>query len=372
LFYDGRSAQLAAGRFLLSVGFILVQRILEAGEIETLDHNAIPRLLLPQPKSAFAARAARLRQLAVGDVAGTPVGVTLRGYLLLMAALVDAQAAVSAALPEGAITLPPLEEMQLAHRHRMPLVPISGERDPVWRTIFTSLLDHLDTLVTTQPQLAQVLGELRTLAPEALERTADAVLAQDAAAVNPLHAPFVAAALQIVWTTQAALLQELEVPTLETGVLCPVCGSHPVASVIRIGGQSQGYRYLQCGICTSEWHLVRVKCTTCESTAKISYRNLDHVDAVAPAIAVGGSVSAAELAKTIKTEANKANDPKKVARAETCEECHTYRKIFNQEHDYNVEPLADDLATLTLDLLVTEEGFARASGNPLLWFSAEA
>jgi FdhE protein len=64
---------------------------------------------------------------------------------------------------------------------------------------------------------------------------------------------------------------------------------------------------------------------------------------------------------------NKANDPKKVARAETCDDCHTYRKVFNQEHDYNVEPLADDLASLMLDLLVGEAGYQRASGNPLLW-----
>ena len=31
---------------------------------------------------------------------------------------------------------------------------------------------------------------------------------------------------------------------------------------------------------------------------------------------------------------------------------------------------ADDLASLTLDLLVGEAGYARASGNPLLWFNA--
>ncbi|HEV7815549.1 MAG TPA: formate dehydrogenase accessory protein FdhE, partial [Janthinobacterium sp.] len=328
----------------------MVQRILEAGEIESLDHNAIPRLLLPQALGVFSARAARLRQLAQGDVTGTPVGETLRGYLLLMAALVDAQAAVTSALPAGAVTLPPLEDMQLAHAHHMPLVPISGARDPLWRTIFASLLDHLDTLVTTQPQLKQVLGELRGLDGAALDACADAVLEQDAAAVNPLHAPFVAAALQVLWTVQAGQLQALEVPTLETGVLCPVCGSHPVASAIRIGGQSQGYRYLQCGICASEWHMVRVKCSTCESNGKISYRSLDHVDAVEAPVAVGGNVSAADLAKTAKPQ-NKANDPKKVARAETCEDCHSYRKIFNQEHDYHVEPLADDLASLTLDLL---------------------
>ena len=152
-------------------------------------------------------------------------------------------------------------------------------------------------------------------------------------------------------------LRATRVPDLETGALCPVCGSHPVASVIRIGGQSQGYRYLHCGICESEWHMVRVKCSTCEQNGKIAYQGLDANDA-APFDPV--------TAKDDKL-ANKANDPKKVARAETCDDCHTYRKVFNQEHDYNVEPLADDLASLMLDLLVGEAGYQRASGNPLLW-----
>ena len=102
----------------------MVQRILEAGDIESLDHNAIPRLLLPQAAAAFTARAARLRQLAKGDVTGTPVGATLSGYLMLMAALVDAQAAVSVALPKDAVTLPPLADMQQAHAHHMPLIPV--------------------------------------------------------------------------------------------------------------------------------------------------------------------------------------------------------------------------------------------------------
>jgi FdhE protein len=132
-----------------------------------------------------------------------------------------------------------------------------------------------------------------------------------------------------------------------------------VASVIRIGGQSQGYRYLQCGMCASEWHMVRVKCSCCEKNGKIAYQSLTSADDNSEAeVAAGAAIS-------------KANDPSKVARAETCDDCHTYRKIFNQEHDYNVEPLADDLASLMLDALVAEAGYARASGNPLLWFNAK-
>ena len=43
------------------------------------------------------------------------------------------------------------------------------------------------------------------------------------------------------------------------------------------------------------------------------------------------------------------------------------RKILYEERDTAVEPVADDLASLALDLLLAEEGYHRASGNPLLW-----
>src|ERR1700726_1832792 len=54
-------------------------------------------------------------------------------------------------------------------------------------------------------------------------------------------------------------------------------------------------------------------------------------------------------------------------RAETCEQCHGYRKILYQEKDSGVEPVADDVASLTLDLLLGEQGYHRVSNNPLLW-----
>lgn len=343
------------------MGTPLVQRILQPGEIEGLDHNAIPRLLLPQPTSLFTARALRLRELAQGKIKGIPVDAGMQGYLVLMAALADAQAAVVAKLAPGAVPVADADALRRAVQHRMPVLPVSGARPPVWRTIFHDLLSELAATAAAQPALSagltQVLAQLRALDDAALDACADAVLDENGDNLNPMHAPFVAAALQILWSTSASQLRATRVPDLETGALCPVCGSHPVASVIRIGGQSQGYRYLHCGICESEWHMVRVKCSTCEQNGKIAYQGLDAKDA-APFDPV--------TAKDDKL-ANKANDPKKVARAETCDDCHTYRKVFNQEHDYNVEPLADDLASLMLDLLVGEAGYQRASGNPLLW-----
>ena len=45
----------------------------------------------------------------------------------------------------------------------------------------------------------------------------------------------------------------------------------------------------------------------------------------------------------------------------------SYRKVVNQEKDPMAEPLADDLASLMLDLLMGETKFQRASANPLLY-----
>ena len=46
-------------------------------------------------------------------------------------------------------------------------------------------------------------------------------------------------------------------------------------------------------------------------------------------------------------------------KAETCDECHTYAKMLYQAQDMKVDPFADDLATLGLDLLVGEAGWSR-------------
>lgn len=47
------------------------------------------------------------------------------------------------------------------------------------------------------------------------------------------------------------------------------------------------------------------------------------------------------------------------AKAETCDECHTYAKMLYHAKDMSADPFADDLATLGLDLLVAEAGWSR-------------
>jgi FdhE protein len=168
-----------------------------------------------------------------------------------------------------------------------------------------------------------------------LDAQADALLAQRYAEVSPATAPFIMAALQVIWTDLASRLDTRDIPYVDAPGACPVCGVPPVASIVRVGGAYQGYRYVQCSLCGTETHVVRVKCTNCDSTKGIAYHGIDGGD---PAV-----------------------------KAESCDECHTYRKIGYQEKDLDFEPLADDLASLTLDLLMSDAGYRRASPNPLLW-----
>ncbi|KVP08936.1 formate dehydrogenase accessory protein FdhE [Burkholderia ubonensis] len=304
---------------------LVTQRILEPNEISALDHSAIPRFRLPERATVFSARAARLRQLA--DL--NPIS----GYLRLMAVVADAQHAV---LQDFAAQMPSQDAIARAQRHSMPLVPaLGGERDPQWRAVLYELLDRVEGAGLVNPPLAKLLDRLRLMAPAELDAQADAILALRFAEVDPATAPFLMAALQVVWTDLASRTQPADVPFLDQPGLCPVCGTHPVASVVRVGGQYEGYRFLQCGLCTTEWHMVRTKCTHCDSTKGIAYHGIE-----------GGS---------------------EAVKAESCDECKTYRKIGYQNKDYDFEPLADDLASLTLDLLMNEAGYQRSSPNPLLW-----
>lgn len=306
----------------------MTNRILQPGEIESLDHSAIPRIRLPERAALFSDRAARLRKLADSN----PIG----GYLRLMASVCEAQQHL---LNGFTPKMPTAQALADAQQCSMPLIPaLAPLRDHVWHEVLRKLLDRVEAAGAVTPALGKVLDTLRGYDAQALESHADAILAQRYSEVDPACAPLIIAALQIVWTAMASRLDPRAVPYLDTPGLCPVCGAQPVASIVRIGGPYQGYRYLQCGLCTSEWHMVRVKCSNCDSTKGIAYHGVD-----------GGNGGNGAL------------------KAESCDECHSYRKIGYQEKDVEFEPLADDLASLTLDLLMNDAGYRRSAPNPFLW-----
>jgi FdhE protein len=363
-----------------------MQRILDPAQIEAFAERAIPRVRLFDPASLFAARARRLRALAVEHALGD--------YLRLMAALADAQQGaldklvalsrpgVPASDPPkgrgGAASSDPVQyassppsragkgaQSELAHAHRMPLFqaaawPRDGKgarfelahahkmplfqaaawpRDGLWLTVLSELCTSIAAASGFPAGVRSVCERILASDAAATEAQADILLAARTHEVDAQAAPFVMAALQVYWASMVASLEVRDVAQIDVPGVCPVCGTLPVSSIVRADKRHQGYRYLHCALCATEWHLVRIVCSHCQATEGIAYHTIE-----------GGSDA---------------------VRAESCGQCHTYRKILHQEKDPGVEPVADDLATIALDLLMTEEGFHRGSGNPLLWQNTE-
>lgn len=271
----------------------------------------------------FTERAERFRALAPGHA--------LQAYLHFAAALSFAQAEILHSSP----TLPVPDESTLAHcrDHGLPPLSVDGHRrDPAWREGLIQLVHALAHAPLPAPA-AEVLQQLQASRPDHLETAASALLAGAYAGLDAGEAPFVAAALQLYWAKMALQIGDRATALPAQIGLCPVCGSHPVASVVRIGGAQQGLRYLVCSLCAAEWHMVRVKCSACGSTKGISYLGIE-----------GAS---------------------QAVKAESCGECKTYLKIFYLEQDTSLVPAADDLATLALDMLVDQDGYNRIGPNLL-------
>jgi FdhE protein len=303
-----------------------VQRILEPGQIEALAQRSIARVRLPDRARLFAARAERLRSLAENHR-------TLGDYLRLMATVADAQ---HAALTHYEAAGPTPAQIEAAQTHGMPVVPATAwPRDARWREVLTQVCDAVVASSTAPQGARDTCIAVRQWSVEQVETQADRLLAGSNDGVEAAAAPFVMAALQVAWVALSSRLAATDVADLEAPGVCPVCGCLPVASIVHAESQAYGYRYLHCGLCATEVHRVRVTCTHCGSTKGITYESIE------------GAPEA--------------------VRAECCGECHGYRKIVYQEKDPAVEPVADDLASLALDLLLTEAGYHRASGNPLLW-----
>ena len=114
---------------------------------------------------------------------------------------------------------------------------------------------------------------------------------------------------------------------------CPSCGGPPVASLVVGWAGAHNSRFCVCSLCATQWNYVRIKCTLCGSTKGISYQ---HVES------------------------------DKMVRAETCDSCHGYVKILQQIQNPALDPVADDVVSLALDLLVRELGYRRGAVNPFM------
>jgi FdhE protein len=282
-----------------------------------------PFAVLPDPVSLFINRSKRLGKLASQH--------ELAPYLRFLAALTRAQHVIQGDLPSA--PLPSSESMSRALQHGMP--PIAGkafEPDPVSALTIDRLLDrlaHADVPAAT----ASAIQGLRAASADERRRMTAAVLKDAATGDDVAQRVLLIAGLQVHLSRLAAQLSTTDLKPIADGV-CPACGGEPMTSSVVGWPKAHNTRFCTCSLCATMWNVVRVKCVLCSSTGGISYHTIE-----------GGS-------QTVK--------------AETCDKCGRYVKILYQVNDPALEPLADDVATLGLDMLVTQEGWNRGGKNPFL------
>ncbi len=233
-----------------------------------------------------------------------------------------------------------------------------------WLSFVATLADAQQAVIgkaASQPHDRQWLADLRDLLAglaaqvppsaqavvEALEQADDTALGDSRERLSAGHAtrddlaaaPFLVAAEQVAWTRHAAALDARTLTPSAISHECPVCGQPPVAGMIHIGAASAGLRYLHCGNCGCAWHHVRANCVACGDSRDLGYHMIE-----------GGDQG---------------------VRTECCDSCHSTLKLFLLDKDQDFEPVADDLASLALDILVGEKGYRRIGGNPFLAMAAE-
>lgn len=301
-------------------------QILEPGQIEAAA-NVPPFLHLPG-HDLFRVRAARLRQLASGH--------PLSAYLLLVADICDAQQQVLDNPPP--LAGPGPDVLARCLEHGMP--PIAFEtlvRADGWLAALDAFLVCLAG--HANPAVVDAVRQLQAADTGQRKTWAVAQLSGQFDLLPAALAPFIGAGLQVAFSHWLLALPDGTLVENDAKVLCPACGSPPVGGMVRHRGKHTGLRYLACSLCSCEWHYVRLKCSHCQESKHLAYLSLDRD---------GVKSEAAPL------------------RAEACPNCQGYLKQCYLEFDAEADAQADDLASLDLDLRLSEEGYLRRAPNLLL------
>lgn len=304
-------------------------------------------VILPDPLILFVRRAERLRVLAVAH--------PMADWLRFLALIADAQHRASGELGPlfppvrpaldaigdtvtGETQALPLVSWTRMTRRTVPASPRPGH-DTLWPSDPTSLdriLAHI-IAVGDDPSLPGAAREVLFRLPAFdVHALAEAWLTGTMTAKQAGEAVPIAAALQVWFTRQAASLDVAGVHLLPRRGRCPVCASAPIAGVITAAGRAPGARYLHCGLCATAWNHVRALCIGCGESRGLALQEVE-----------GGTGA---------------------IKAETCDVCHGYAKMFFQAKDMAIEPFADDLASLGLDLMVSDAGWSRLAPHPFRVF----
>jgi FdhE protein len=202
--------------------------------------------------------------------------------------------------------------------------------------VFADTFDRLLTAgehMNLPPQAAAARERVKSMDAALREEMVHNVLAEAIPVETLAEHVFVAAALQVHFARLAARLDPKTLVSVGDG-LCPSCGGAPSSTAIVRWSAPEGARYCSCSLCGTLWNHLRSKCTLCGATKQILFQEIE---------GSGGTV-----------------------KAETCDDCRGYMKVLYQTKNDALDPIADDVATLGLDLLVRELGFRRGGVNPFL------
>lgn len=291
----------------------------------TIGEEAIPPVaVLPDPSSLFLNRSKRLTVLAPGH--------QLEPYLNFLAAVTRAQHDIQSDLP--AVTLPSDELIARSIEHGMPPLPRSSfQSDEVAQITAIRLFERL-AAAGLSTEAGAAIESLRAMAGHDIRIMLSGVFNKPAAQEEIAQRVFLLAALQVHFTRMAAKLDAERFRPSDNDGTCPTCGSPPVASTVVNWPKAHNTRFCTCSLCATMWYVVRVKCLLCSSTESVTFRQID--------------------------------GERDTVKAETCDKCRGYVKILYQVKDPALEPVADDVATLGLDMLMVGEGWRRGGENLFL------
>ena len=185
----------------------------------------VANVLLPVPSAVFADRAARFATLAAGHRLGDWLGFL--GKLTL--------AQHSAVLSLSHLPLPDAAALEQARAYGMPPLNASAlPRPPAWRDVLRQLVH---AVASAAPQTARpVLDRLLAADDTRLEELAGSLLTGDPSPADTAVLPFVAAALQVVFTTMASQLAVRDLKGVDAHGVCPTtCATCIVRCATRSG-----------------------------------------------------------------------------------------------------------------------------------------
>lgn len=282
-----------------------------------------PFAILPDPASIFRHRSQRFAALADGH--------QLSPYLEFLAALSGIQHTIQAGLGQPDLPAPAI--LAQAYEYGMPPISVGNFKPEGMAGETLECLIQALWGLSLPEQTRAALDRLAKAGTAAREAMMLAVLLGSVEEEALAEHVLVAASLQVHFSRLAAKLNADQLKPVADAA-CPSCGGAPMSSAVVGWPGAQGSRFCQCSLCATQWNVVRIKCLNCGTDKGIAYYGVE-----------GGIEE---------------------VKAESCESCGSYVKIFHMHKAPHLDPLADDVASLGLDIMMRDKGWKRCGANPFL------